>query len=88
MHIVTDDSQQSLEYIYKAKYLNNMSAEHKAQPIVLKKLQVSSYPELVEVINYNFSRIVNSPLFKGRIGETGDRGLPGFDGYRGNNIWQ
>lgn len=86
MHIVTDDSQQSLEYIYKAKYLNNMSAEHKAQPIVLKKLQVSSYPELVEVINYNFSRIVNSPLFKGRIGETGDRGLPGFDGYRGNRI--
>lgn len=55
-------------------------------PIIFKELQVSSYAQLIEVLNFNFSRIANSPLFRGKIGHTGDDGVPGVSGIRGNRL--
>lgn len=55
-------------------------------PIIFKELQVSSYAQLIEVLNFNFSRIANSPLFRGKIGHTGDEGVPGVSGIRGNRL--
>lgn len=56
-------------------------------PIVFKELKVGTYAELIEALNFNFSRIVNSPLFRGKKGNTGDDGDPGMSGLRGNRLY-
>lgn len=59
-----------------------------SSPLVFRELQgVKSYAELLEVLNFNFSRIANSPYFRGKLGLTGEMGNPGFNGPRGNNIY-
>ena len=64
------------------------TAVPQSEPLVFKELQgVKSYAELIEVLNFNFSRIANSPFFRGKQGNPGDKGNPGWDGPRGNRIF-
>ena len=56
-------------------------------PIAFKELKVGTYVELIEALNFNFSRIANSPLFRGKKGNTGDDGDPGISGLRGNRLY-
>ena len=61
--------------------------EPQASSIVFKELKVQSYQQLIEALNFNFSRIANSPLFRGKSGRPGDIGDAGRDGIRGNRLF-
>lgn len=60
-----------------------MAENLESSGINLKKLQIKDYATLVEDLNYNFSMLLTSPLFKGTKGEPGET-LPALEGVRGS----